>query len=126
LAGGSAVCRGRGEKIETIGGAAPLWLVVSRPPEGLSTADVYRSCKPSQNPMPVKPLVNALRSGDLAAAARHFHNQLQPAAETLSPWIDRLKQLFAGLNVIGHQMSGSGTSYFSLCHHAAHARQVAA
>jgi 4-diphosphocytidyl-2-C-methyl-D-erythritol kinase len=28
--------------------------------------------------------------------------------------------------VCGHQMSGSGTSYFGICRHARHARRVAA
>lgn len=126
LAGGSAVCRGRGERIEPIEGISPLWFVVARPPEGLSTADVYRQCRPSQDPKKVQPLIDALRAGNIHAAARRFHNQLQPAAEELSPWIGRLKDLFSKLDVIGHQMSGSGTSYFALCHHGVHARQVAA
>jgi 4-diphosphocytidyl-2C-methyl-D-erythritol kinase len=53
------------------------------------------------------------------------HNQLEEAALELCPWIGRLQREFARLNCVAAQMSGSGTSYFGICHHAQHARQVA-
>ena len=71
-------------------------------------------------------LVEALRRGDLSAAGRGLHNALQPAAEQLSPWIGRMKDHFEQLRFAGHQMSGSGTSYFGLSPNAGHARRAAA
>ena len=41
LAGGPAICRGRGERVEPVAGLGALDFVVVRPPEGLSTAAVY-------------------------------------------------------------------------------------
>jgi 4-diphosphocytidyl-2-C-methyl-D-erythritol kinase len=125
LASSPAVCRGRGEKIETTEGLGALHFVVVRPPEGLSTAKVYAHCRPAAAPRSSAALVAALRSGDMRAAARLLHNQLQPAAEELSPWVPRMKQEFARLDCLAAQMSGSGTGYFGLCRSARHARRVA-
>ena len=126
LHGGPAVCRGRGEIIERAEGLGSLHFVVARPPVGLSTADVYRACRPSAKPSRVAGLIDALRRGSLASAGGSLHNALQAAAETLSPWISRLSREFGQLDFLGHRMSGSGTSYFGLCRHARHARRLAA
>ena len=70
-------------------------------------------------------LLSEARRGNASAAARLLLNRLQPVARRLSPWIDRLHDEFARLNFLGHQMSGSGTSYFGICRHARHARRAA-
>lgn len=125
LVGGPAVCRGRGERVAPVGGLGAMSFVVVRPPEGLATAAVYGACRAAQRPQSVRPLVDALRRGDWKEVGRRLLNRLQPAAETLSPWIKRLQQEFSQLDVPGHGMSGSGTSYFGLCRHARHARRCA-
>jgi 4-diphosphocytidyl-2-C-methyl-D-erythritol kinase len=125
VAGGPTVCRGRGEQVEPVVGLVALHLVVVRPPAGVATADVYRACRPATEPRRLAPLVDALVRGNLAAAGRLLFNRLEPAAKTLSPWIDRLQSEFEQLGCPGHQMSGSGTCYFGLCRGARHARRVA-
>lgn len=122
---GPAVCRGRGERIEPIGGLGALCFVVVRPPAGLSTADVYRACKPAKTPRRLSPILDALGGGDLSAAGRLLFNRLQPTAAKLSPWIHKLESEFQGQDCLGHIMSGSGTCYFGLCHNMRHARRVA-
>lgn len=121
-----AVCRGRGEIIEPVGRLGSQHFVVVKPPAGLSTPAVYRACRPAAQPRPVAPLIEALRRGQLARAAACLHNQLQAAAESLSPWIARLAGEFGRVDCLGHRMSGSGTSYFGWCRDARHARRVAA
>jgi 4-diphosphocytidyl-2-C-methyl-D-erythritol kinase len=125
LGTGPAVCRGRGERIERTAGLGHLHFVVVAPPVGLSTAAVFRCCRPALAPRPLAPLLEALRAGDLMVAGRSLFNRLEPAAVELSPWIERLRNEFAQSGFIGHQMSGSGTSYFGLCHNLAHARRAA-
>jgi 4-diphosphocytidyl-2-C-methyl-D-erythritol kinase len=125
LAGGPAVCRGRGEQIAAVSGLGLLSFVVVRPPEGLSTAKVYGACRPAAEPQTARHLVEALQRGDWRQAGRRLLNRLWPAAEALSPWVNRLREAFSGVDVLGHGMSGSGTSYFGLCRHARHARRVA-
>jgi len=126
LGPGAAVCRGRGERIEPVLGLGKWHFVVVRPPEGLSTPEVYRRCQPGDRGADVQPLLKALRRGDRAAVGRLLVNRLEEAAEPLSPWIGRLRHEFRRTDCPGHQMSGSGSSYFGVCRHARHARRVAA
>ena len=123
---GAALCRGRGEQIEPISVLGPLHFVVVRPPEGLGTAAVYRQCRPAEQPADVAPLVSALRAGRLADVGRRMVNRLQEPAARLSGWIGRLQHLFEQNDCVGHQMSGSGSSYFGLCRHQHQARRLAA
>ena len=121
-----AMCRGRGEKIELEPGIARLHFVVVKPPVGLSTAAVYRSCIPPASVVEAAAIRAALHRGDVAGTGKALFNRLQETAETLCPWIGRLRRCFEQANVLGHQLSGSGTSYYGICRHARHARQVAA
>lgn len=119
-----AICRGRGELIEPLESLPALDVVVVRPPEGLSTPQVFKHCRPPKSPVPAQPLVNAWRAGDRATVGRLMTNRLQAPAEALSPWIGKLASAFDGQGCYGHQMSGSGSSYFGICRNALHARQV--
>lgn len=123
---GAVLCWGRGEQTRSIPNLGPLDFVVACPAEGLSTAEVYAACRPAANPRGAGLLVDALSRGNLALGGQQMANSLQEAAETISPRIAQLKTVFDGLDVPGHQMSGSGSSYFALCRNAAHARRVAA
>jgi 4-diphosphocytidyl-2-C-methyl-D-erythritol kinase len=122
----SALCRGRGEKIEPLAVAPPLDFVVVKPPVGLSTADVYRACRPAEKPQSAAALIDAWRRGNKAALGRLLHNRLQDAAERLCDFVERLAHELRRYAVLGHQMSGSGTSYFALCRDARQARRTAA
>jgi 4-diphosphocytidyl-2-C-methyl-D-erythritol kinase len=125
LADSAAICRGRGERVEPVKGLGALCFVVVYPPEGLSTAAVYGACRPAAEARPVRPLLDALQQGDWRQAGRQLWNRLQPAAETLSSWVGRLRREFSQLDCLGHGMSGSGTSYFGFYRHARHARRSA-
>jgi MerR family transcriptional regulator, light-induced transcriptional regulator len=50
--------------------------------------------------------------------------QVGSAAAVLSPWVERLRTVFDGLDCLAHQLSGSGTAYFGVCRHAQHARRL--
>jgi len=122
---GAAVARGRGEKIDVIR-PFQLHVVIARPPVGLSTPQVYKAFRPADHPASTGELMHSLGKGDIASAGRQLHNRLQPAADTLTPWIGRLRDEFERQDVMGHQMSGSGSSYFALCRSARQARRIAA
>jgi len=125
LADGPAVCRGRGEQVQPVTATGVLNFVVVCPPQGLSTAAVYAACRPAQKPRSSASLLEAFSQGNAEAIGRLLWNRLQPAAEQLSPWIERLQAEFARHDFLGSQMTGSGTSYFGLCRHPRHARRVA-
>lgn len=124
LTGGAAVCRGRGEQIQVVR-PPRCALVIVRPPVGLSTPAVYKRCRPGPSRQSASLVHAALLRGDLTAAARDMHNDLQQPAEELSPWVGRLRNAFAASGCPAHQMSGSGSSYFGLFWHRRHAGRVA-
>ena len=124
LWGHAAVCRGRGEIIDPLTTSWRQHLVVIRPPEGLSTPTVFRQVEISPTPNRIEPMLACLRGRRDREIASHLFNRLQPAAARVSPWIKRLQSEFDRLDVQGHQMSGSGSSYFGLCHSARHANRV--
>jgi len=122
----AAVCRGRGEKIEPLTGLPPLDFVVVKPPTGLSTAAVYKACRPGDGGLRSGPLVETWQAGKTIDLGGLLHNRLQPAAESLNGSISALAQELQTQGTLGHRMSGSGTSYFALCRNARHARRLAA
>ncbi|MEX2112036.1 MAG: 4-(cytidine 5'-diphospho)-2-C-methyl-D-erythritol kinase [Pirellulales bacterium] len=122
---GAAICRGRGERVEPVAGLGRLDFVLVRPPEGLSTAAVYSRWRVADRPRRVEPAVAALALGDLRLLRGAMHNQLEAAAESLSPWVGRLRQELAAAGCGAVQLSGSGSAYFGVCHHARHARRIA-
>ncbi|MBS0261557.1 MAG: 4-(cytidine 5'-diphospho)-2-C-methyl-D-erythritol kinase [Planctomycetes bacterium] len=122
----AAVCRGRGEIVEPCSIPGPLWFVVARPGTGLSTAEVFRHCRPGSVPWSVDDLVTRLQTGRHSTAQKLFYNSLQEPAEQLNPDVTRLRRAFARQPFLGHQMSGSGTSYFGWCRSRRQATQCAA
>lgn len=122
---GAAICRGRGEILESLPRMPPLVVVAVRPPVGLSTAAVFRACQVSSRPKSVQELVEAIGRDDVRQVGRLLHNGLQEAASSLSPWIGRLQREFQRSGVLGHAMSGSGSTYFALCHTVGQARRLA-
>ncbi len=125
FAQGPAICRGRGERVEPVAAPGPWHFVVVRPPAGLSTAAVYRACQPGSPPRSVEPLRRSFQQGNLREVGRLLFNRLEPAAESLSPWIGRLRGALDAADCVGSLMSGSGTCCFGLCRHARHARRMA-
>jgi 4-diphosphocytidyl-2-C-methyl-D-erythritol kinase len=121
-----AVCRGRGERIEPLHALPPLAVVLVRPPEGLSTPAVYQRCQIPESPEDSARLIHSWRQGNLVELGRQLINRLQAAAAGLSEWMTRLQRAFADACCPGYLMTGSGSTWFGICHHARHARAVAA
>lgn len=125
LAGGPAICRGRGERVEPVVSARRWHFVVLCPPAGLATAEVYRACGPARLPVSSAPMCRAFARGDLATVGRLLFNRLEPAAARLSKWVTRLKEELAESELAGCAMTGSGSSCFGLCRHRRQARRIA-
>jgi 4-diphosphocytidyl-2-C-methyl-D-erythritol kinase len=133
LAGGPAICRGRGERIERISRIPRLHLVIAKPPGGVSTPAAFQAlaapaltsntARNSQGEL--TQLVQCLQRGALTQAARQMVNRLQSAAAGLSPWIGKLQQAFARTDCLAHMMTGSGSAYFGVARSARHALVIA-
>lgn len=121
----AAVCTGRGELIEPFRLRSVLHFVIVKPAAGLSTAEVFRNCRPAASPQSSRELVRSLQCGNLGRAGCGLLNRLAEPAEKLCSDVRRLRQKFESLPVCGHLMSGSGTSYFGLCRNRQQAQQLA-
>ena len=123
--GGTCRCTGRGEIIESVSVPAAMAVVIAKPAAGLSTAAVYKKCSvPSQQQSSLA-LLQSLQDGDWSRVGQSLFNRLEEFAMTMTPEIGKLKDTFDRLNCIGHQMSGSGSSYFGIFRNAADARRAA-
>lgn len=139
-----AVCTGRGEQIEPLPCSTRLHFVVAKPKSGLSTPAVFREWSSASGnhsgsgalltaqptltitaQPTVTSFVESLACHDVGATARRLHNGLQAPAEALNPDVRQMRQLFERLPVIGHQMSGSGSSYFGICASSRQAQGIA-
>lgn len=94
---GSAMASGRGELLTDVEPiiSSPFWIV--KPKEGLSTAEVYRFCKPN-----------------LQKREEVFYNDLEEAAFFLAPSLLKIKKSLLSFGFKTVVLSGSGTAFFCL------------
>ena len=125
LAPGPKIGRGRGEQLTPLDPGGRVCAVLVVPPEGLSTADVYRVSEVPRSPRPIEPAIAAFQAGSLRQLKQTLHNGLTEAASTISPWIDRVGDAMDRVGFAVHQMTGSGSGYFGLCRHRKEANRLA-
>ena len=121
-----ALCRGRGEKVESVATHCSFPFVIVRPRTGLSTAEVYQRCRPSREARSSDLIMNAVQRSSTACVARSMHNSLQIPAMEVNEEVLELRARFDRLSIPGHQMSGSGTAYFGICRSMRQAHRIAA
>ena len=122
----AALCQGRGEIIRPLKKAPRLHFVIVKPDSGLSTAAIFKQCRPEAKPRGAAKLAEHLQRGDLTNVGQHLFNSLQTSAESLNPDVSRLIKELGRHPFVGHMMSGSGTSCFGVCRHRDEARMAAA
>ena len=124
---GTALARGRGEKLESLPPCPPLGLVLVKPPFGVSTASVYRAYAPGK--LEKKPhcrnMVEAIDSRDPGAIARCLYNALEPVTFAMHPEVAAIKEKLLEAGALGVLMSGSGPTVFGLTGNWQDARTVA-
>lgn len=118
ILGGTALAEGRGEKLTPI--RSPLkniWLILSKPPISISTAEVYGQLdlsKIRRRPNTLD-LIRAIEEGNLYAIAENMENVLQGVTETNYPIIGEIKRKMVEYNCLGAMMTGSGPTVFGIC-----------
>jgi 4-diphosphocytidyl-2-C-methyl-D-erythritol kinase len=132
LQSSSAICRGRGERVESVAGLPRLSFVVVKPRFGLSTPEVYGNLRDSEKQATVadsaarlQNLIGELRHGALGKACRLMTNRLEVAAARIAPEIERMKSILARLGCRGQLMTGSGSAVVGIARSAGHARRLA-
>lgn len=128
LLGGTALARGRGERVTPLPACPSLGVILVKPPFGLSTAHIYQSYK--QEASSHKPdhrgMIGAIENSDGPAICSHLVNMLEPVAIKLHPEIATVKGKLLQAGAMGVLMSGSGPTVFGLTPDLGSARAVAA
>jgi 4-diphosphocytidyl-2-C-methyl-D-erythritol kinase len=111
----AAWCTGRGEVVEPLALAQPLYFVLACPPVGCSTAEVYRRVAVPTAPVDGGAARAAAAAGDVEALGRLLFNRLQGPAEAVCPPVAELARRVGRLGAAGCLMSGSGSSVLAVC-----------
>ncbi len=131
---GPAICRGRGEKVEPLGGLPHLHFVVVKPNFGLSTPRVFAELGEQGTPFSeraaksesrLSELLAALNRGAIGRACQSMTNRLEIAAVRLAPEISRIKATLARAGCLGQLMTGSGSTLVGIARSANQARRIA-
>lgn len=125
LRGGAAICRGRGERIESLPERGAIPIVIVKPPSGLSTRNVYSQVQLPREAVCSESLMAMLIEGRITRVGQELFNRLSETAMHLNEQIAEVSEMFTKTTSVGHQMSGSGSSYFGLFQSARAARQAA-
>ena len=124
---GTALARGRGEKLERLPPCPPLGLVLVKPPFGVSTASVYRAYVPGklEKTPHCRNMVEAIENRDPGAIARSLYNALEPVTFAMHPEVAEIKERLLEAGALGALMSGSGPTVFGMSRNLQDARTVA-
>jgi len=127
LVGGTALGMGRGEVLTPVLARGQFEWVVAIADGGLSTPEVYAECDRLRTghlqpqPRVSDAMMTALRAGDADGVGRAMHNDLQAAAVSLHPALDRTLDTGREAGALGALVSGSGPSVVFLARDSEHA-----
>ncbi|MCZ6601560.1 MAG: 4-(cytidine 5'-diphospho)-2-C-methyl-D-erythritol kinase [Planctomycetota bacterium] len=116
LSDGAARCRGRGERVEPIEGAAPIEYVVVWPGIPCSTAEVYQALRFGLTPQNhgASFVAGALVSNDPGQIAAGRFNRLEEVVYRLHPVLTEIKRALERSPLRGVGVTGSGSCLFGL------------
>lgn len=131
LNGGPAWCTGRGELVAPMSLQVDVPVLVIVPGFGLQTPEVYQKLAVPTQPLNVlqaqQRLASARTLADLGAA---MFNRLQEPALAVRPELADIPALLAANaqpgEILGQQLSGSGSAWFALCKSFSAAQRLAA
>jgi 4-diphosphocytidyl-2-C-methyl-D-erythritol kinase len=116
LVGGTALAEGVGDVLTPLPAPPVHRLLVAKPELGADTGEIYRSYdeRPRERIPSVKPVVAALRAGDLSALAGAVGNDLEPITASFVPEVEAYKRELLQTGALGAAMSGTGTAVYGI------------
>jgi 4-diphosphocytidyl-2-C-methyl-D-erythritol kinase len=132
LQSSSAICRGRGERVEPIAGLPRMSFVLVKPDFGLSTPEIYGNLRDREKQVSavdsasrLGKLIGELRAGAVGKACQLMTNRLERAAVRIAPEIERIKLALARVGCQGQLMTGSGSTVVGIARSDWHGRRIA-
>lgn len=115
IKGGTALCRGIGEKVTELNNFKDKILVLVKPPFGVSTKSVYQEfdlSKVRSHPN-TEALIKAIEVNDLKLVSNNMKNLLENVTLRKHKVLINIKEEMKNLGAIGTMMSGSGPTVFA-------------
>nr|WP_263323944.1 4-(cytidine 5'-diphospho)-2-C-methyl-D-erythritol kinase [Neobacillus sp. Marseille-Q6967] len=116
--GGTALARGRGEKITPLPAPPTCWVILAKPFIGVSTAEVYRRLDLNGMQHPdIKQMVKAIEDNDYQKVCQNVGNVLEDVTLNLYPEVALIKDQMKRFGADAVLMSGSGPTVFGIVQH---------
>ncbi|MCL2322150.1 MAG: 4-(cytidine 5'-diphospho)-2-C-methyl-D-erythritol kinase [Oscillospiraceae bacterium] len=114
ISGGTAICRGIGEKITNIKSFKDKILVVVKPNFGVSTTEIYKRFDMSKifKHPDNRILKQAIERDNLPLVCREMRNLLENVTIGMHPKIKEIKKELLSFGSLGSMMTGSGPTVF--------------
>lgn len=112
LFGGTARAKGIGEKLVRLHPPKPMYYVVVKPHQGVSTAEAFKKYRPSGH-ISIDTVEYAVLKGDVALFSGHAANALGMAALSIAPDILKAATALVSAGAKKALMTGSGSSIFA-------------
>jgi len=116
--GGTALARGRGEKITHLPAPPKCWVILAKPTIGVSTADIYKRLQTSKMEHPDVPgMISAIMENNYHDVCEGLGNVLEQVTLQLYPEVANIKDQMKTFGADSVLMSGSGPTVFGLVEH---------
>ncbi|CAH0305392.1 4-diphosphocytidyl-2-C-methyl-D-erythritol kinase [Peribacillus sp. Bi96] len=116
--GGTALARGRGEKITHLPAPPKCWVILAKPTIGVSTADIYKRLQVSKMEHPDVPgMISAINENSYEDVCQGLGNVLEQVTLQLYPEVANIKDQMKTFGADSVLMSGSGPTVFGLVEH---------
>ncbi len=114
VTGGAARCTGVGANVEPVAPLPDCWLVVCKPPAGMSTPRAYSILDqyPLSSTQATPRMLEALEAGNLKRVAKCLGNRFDETIR-LAP-VRALKRAMVDAGALGSMMTGSGSSVYGI------------
>ncbi|WNV79863.1 4-(cytidine 5'-diphospho)-2-C-methyl-D-erythritol kinase [Bacillus atrophaeus] len=113
--GGTALATGRGERIRHISAPPHCWVILAKPTEGVSTAEVYRQLKLDKVEHPdVNGMIEAIEEKSFQRVCGQLGNVLESVTLDMHPEVAMIKNQMKRFGADAVLMSGSGPTVFGL------------
>jgi 4-diphosphocytidyl-2-C-methyl-D-erythritol kinase len=125
LYGGTALCRGRGERVRPLKAAPEFWVVLVMPPISVSTKAVYNGLKLRlTNGHYVRRMLRSINGSDIQKLFRSLYNGLAETVFAGYPSLESVWQEVVAEGLPYPQLSGSGSTLYGVCCTEAEAAEV--